>query len=62
MDQKQQTKFKSKHKKMFQIVMQKYNNDGTLKHICKDGTRYHVLYWNTQGRHCLEPKCEINRK
>ena len=49
-------------KNKFEKIQQKINDDETLKHICKEGARYHVLYWNTQGRHCSEPKCEINRK
>lgn len=34
--------------------------EDVLVHIIKEGTRYHVLHWNTKGRHCSEPKCEIN--
>jgi hypothetical protein len=32
------------------------------KHIIKDGAHYHVLHWNTLGRHCSEPNCEVNHK
>ena len=31
-----------------------------LVHIIKEGARYHVLHWDTQGRHCSEPNCELN--
>ncbi len=33
-----------------------------IKHIIKDGARYHVLHWDTKGAHCSEPNCEVNRK
>lgn len=32
------------------------------KHIVKEGARYHVLWWDTLGQHCSEPRCEINHK
>lgn len=47
---------------MYEIIHQEKNEDGTLKHITKDGARYHVLYWDRQGRHCSEKNCEINKK
>jgi len=47
---------------MFEIIPQEINKDGNLKHITKEGARYHVLYWNTQGRHCSEKNCELNKK
>lgn len=40
---------------------QEYNNDGTLKHIVKEGARYHVLHWDSFGTHCSERGCEINK-
>jgi len=39
-----------------------FNKDGTEKHIIKKGARYHVLSWDTNGRHCSEPNCEVNKK
>lgn len=35
--------------------------DGIIVHhlICH-GSKRHVLYWDTNGEHCSEPKCEIN--
>ncbi len=30
------------------------------KHIIKEGSRYHVLSWDSNGRHCSNPKCEVN--
>jgi hypothetical protein len=30
------------------------------KHIVKEGARYHVIWWDTEGKHCSEPDCEIN--
>jgi hypothetical protein len=38
------------------------NPDGTVKHIIKDGSRYHVLSWSEIGTHCSEPECEINKQ
>lgn len=36
--------------------------DGTVHHIVRHGSRRHVLYWDSNGEHCKEPRCEINRK
>ena len=33
----------------------------TVKHIVKDGARYHVLHWDTSGAHCSEVDCEVNK-
>ena len=33
-----------------------------VKHILKEGSRYHVLSWDNHGTHCNEPNCEINKK
>ena len=30
------------------------------KHIIKEGSREHVLSWDSSGRHCSDPGCEIN--
>jgi hypothetical protein len=32
-----------------------------VKHIIKEGARYHVIWWDNLGAHCSEPNCEINR-
>jgi len=32
-----------------------------IKHIYKEGARYHVLHWNSNGTHCSEPDCEVNK-
>ena len=32
-----------------------------VKHIVREGARYHVVSWSNLGRHCSEPRCEINR-
>ncbi len=47
---------------MFEIIPQTINEDGSLKHIRKEGARYHILYWNSNGSHCSEPNCEINKR
>jgi len=31
------------------------------KHIVKEGSRQHVIRYDTQGKHCSEPNCEINK-
>lgn len=32
-----------------------------VTHIIAEGARFHVISWSTRGRHCSEPRCEINR-
>lgn len=32
-----------------------------IKHVSKDGARYHVLSWSGLGTHCSEKDCEVNR-
>jgi len=32
-----------------------------IKHITEEGSRRHVLRWDSQGRHCSEPNCEVNK-
>lgn len=36
--------------------------DGIVHHVVCHGSRRHVLYWDSNGEHCKEPRCEINRK
>ena len=36
-------------------------DDGSIEHVCCDGSREHVLYWTSQGRFCTEERCEINK-
>lgn len=33
-----------------------------VKHIVKEGSREHVVYWDTRGTWCTEPRCEINAR
>lgn len=33
-----------------------------VKHVIKEGSRQHVVHWDTQGTHCSEPDCEINHE
>lgn len=35
---------------------------GYIKHVVKEGARYHVVSWSEQGTHCSERDCEINRR
>lgn len=44
------------------FIAPKKNTDGSLKHIIKDGARYHVISFHSDGLHCSEPNCEINKK
>ena len=32
-----------------------------IPHVIKEGSRRHVLFYNTQGIHCSEKNCEINK-
>jgi len=33
---------------------------GCIRHIIREGARYHVTWWDAVGRHCSEPDCEVN--
>lgn len=33
-----------------------------IEHELKEGSRSHVLWWDSQGTHCSEPDCEINQE
>jgi len=33
----------------------------TEKHIIKEGSRHHVLWWDSNGSHCSVKNCEINK-
>ena len=33
----------------------------TEKHVFKEGNRNHVLHWDSEGEHCSNPNCEINK-
>jgi hypothetical protein len=35
--------------------------DGWIKHVNCEGARFHVLHWTSQGSHCSEPNCIINK-
>ena len=39
-----------------------YNEDGSEKHVCLDGARFHSSSWLSDGEHCSEPNCEINHR
>lgn len=38
------------------------NKDGSIKHVNREGSRWHVVWWDDNGVHCSEPGCEMNRK
>ena len=31
-----------------------------VKHVLKEGARYHVPCWSSQGWRCSEPDCQMN--
>lgn len=33
-----------------------------VKHIIKEGSRFHVISYDTNGAHCNIKNCEINKK
>lgn len=37
-------------------------DDGSYEHLVCNGSRRHVLRWDSQGQHCSEPNCEINKE
>ena len=37
------------------------NKDGSIQHVYCDGARFHVKWWDSEGTHCTEKDCEINR-
>lgn len=39
-----------------------YCGEEVVKHIIKEGARYHVPHWDSIGEHCSDPKCEINHR
>ena len=47
---------------MFGVVPCVRNPDGSIQHVYCEGARFHVLSWSTEGRHCSEPDCEVNRE
>jgi hypothetical protein len=32
-----------------------------MKHVIKEGSRYHVTFWDSNGIHCSEKNCELNQ-
>ena len=31
-----------------------------IPHIVKEGSRKHIVWWDSNGSHCSEPNCELN--
>lgn len=44
------------------IKMKKKPEKRWIKHVIKEGSRYHVLSYDTLGIHCNIENCEINNK
>lgn len=40
----------------------KSKNCRRVKHIFKEGSRQHIISWDSKGRHCSVSQCEINCK
>ncbi len=38
------------------------NNSNNIKHIICEGARFHVISYDTNGLHCSEFDCIINKK
>jgi hypothetical protein len=36
-------------------------NPNYIKHVICDGARFHVIHWDSNGEHCSETKCIINK-
>ena len=36
--------------------------DGTVHHLECNGSRRHVIYYDSNGIHCKVKECEINKK
>ncbi len=32
-----------------------------VEHIIEEDSRFHIIWWDSLGRHCSEPDCEINK-
>ena len=48
---------------MSEYYTRSFNDDGTEKHIYKEGARYHVIRYDSEfGMRCSEPNCEMNKK
>jgi len=36
------------------------NDSRGMPHVVEEGSRDHVVWWDSSGRHCSNPNCEIN--
>ena len=34
----------------------------TVRHVYREGSRDHVVYWDSNGAHCSRKDCEINSR
>jgi len=51
-----------KHDKKRLNYVPELNKDGTEKHIVCEGSRSHVISYDSHGVHCSNQNCEINKK
>lgn len=33
-----------------------------IKHVECEGARFHVVWWDTEGTHCSEKDCTLNKR
>lgn len=45
----------------FEVETQRPNEDGYIEHLICEGSRRHVLSWDTKGVRCSEKNCEYNK-
>ena len=44
------------------LPREKASDPKFIKHIRCEGARFHVLSWDSNGTHCSEPDCIINKR
>lgn len=43
------------------VPREKASDPNYIKHVVCDGAHFHVLSYSTQGTHCSEPNCIMNK-
>jgi|APSaa5957512622_1039677.scaffolds.fasta_scaffold17887_5 hypothetical protein len=49
-------------KEIYEDIMDHNGMNGRKKHIIQEGSRRHVVSWNSNIAICSEPDCEMNIK
>jgi hypothetical protein len=47
---------------MFVVPREKSSDPNFVKHVRCEGASFHVLSYDTNGVHCSEPECIINKE